>query len=567
MTEPDRIVRSTRPLRLWLYALLLLGIVSVRPSAAQHPLYLADERTTVREVSFRFPDTQTFERDRLKLQIATQAPSTLDRLREIAPLIRAPRHPFSPIELQRDVARLRNFYNRNGFLHPEIDYPASQLDTARNSIHVIFTVWEGPPLIIQDFGFRSPDGNYALEEFEEGEERQHWIEFRDRLGLQVGSRFTHFERTRVQDRILTWLQDRGYAFAEVEHETVVDSVANTVDLFYIVDPGPVAYVSEIEIEGNESVRREIILRELPLSEGDRFDRSRMVEGQRRLFALSLFRVAIADIPPQTPSNTVSIRYRVREARPRHVSAQTGYGRNGGLQFQTDWRHRNFLGGARQLTASIGARSGLLARPVSGRRDSRSFTASISVRQPYIITGAMSGLLQPFYTYQASATQAIEFQEIGLNTTLIYEVLPFRTVRLQHTVSRAYPLGDTQIGVVDPGDLPIDGGIDRINIYDRSVTTISATLGRANVYIEPTRGFLIRPSFESGGIFLTADVQYVKGSGEAAVYMPLGGRFNFSARLMGGFIEPLGASRDQTDPQTQYRFGRIRMYGGGPSDVR
>lgn len=567
MIEP---VRASLPIRSGLAArlaaVLLVTLGTWSTATAQHPLFLIDGETTVRGIAFRFPETQTFETERLRDQLAAQSPTTFDRLRRLLPLVRAPRYPFDPIELQRDVVRLRQFYSRNGFLHPRIDYPASQLDTTSNTIRVIFTIWEGPPLIIQDFGFRSPTGTYALEGFEAGRERDRWIEFRDRLGLQVGSRFTEFERTRVQDRILTWLQDQGYAFADVSHQTQIDSVANTVDLQFIVDPGPVAYVGNILVEGSETVSRRVVLRETSLAEGDRFSRSKLVEGQRRLFALNLFRVAVAEVPEQPTGETVDILYRVREARPRHVSAQTGYGRNGGLQFQSDWRHRNFLGAARQLTISLGARTGALARPVSGLIE-RSFSATASLRQPYVFVNNLSGILTPFYTWQYSEMQDVEYQEIGLNSTLLYEIFPFRTVRLQHTFSRAYPLGDTEILIGDPSQVPDDGAIDVLGIYDRSVWNLSGTFGRADNFIQATRGFIIRPTTEVGGLLVAKGVEYVKGSIDVAGYQPIRLRYNVSGRLQAGAIGPFGASRNQTDPQIEYRFDRIRFYSGGASDVR
>ncbi len=546
---------------------MLVALVSLgNPVSAQHRLYFVDDETTVRGIAFRFPETQTFDSNRLREEIFTQAPSFFDRVRRALPLFSSPVYEFDPVELQRDVVRLRQFYQRNGFLHTRIDYPASQLDTTSNSIRVIFTVWEGPPLIIQNIGFESRDGSPAVQSFAE-EDQEDWIRFRDRLGVRIGSRYTEFERTRVQDEVLTWLQDQGYAFAEVTHRTNIDSVASVVDLRIVVEPGPVAFVDEVLLQGNESVSREVVLRETALKPGDRFSRSKLITGQRRLFALNLFRVAVADVPEQEVSDEVDIRYRVSEARPRHVSAQTGYGRNGGIQFLSDWRHRNFLGGARELTISLGARTGVWARPVTGLSETRSFSASASLRQPYLFVPDLSGIITPFYTWQHSPSQDIEFQEIGLSTSVIYEILPFRTIRLQNTFSRAYPLGDTQISVPDPEDeTPVDG-IEVLDIYDRSIWNLSATFGRADNFIEASRGFIIRPSFEVGGLLIARGVEYAKGNLEVSGYQPLGRRFNISGRVQGGIIEPFGRSRDQRDPQIEYRFERIRFFAGGASDVR
>lgn len=550
-------------------AVLLAALMGAPQATAQHPLYLINSNTEVRGVSFRFPETRSLSTERMREEIFTQAPTTLDRIQDAIPLMSGRDYPFSPLELQRDVVRLNRFYERNGFLHARIDYPASQLDTTSNTIHVIFTIWEGPPLLIVDYDFREPGGNYALTAFEEGEERDAWIQFRDRLGVRVGTRYTDFERTRVQDEVLSWLMDRGYAFAEVGYEVRIDTMANMVDLTFSVDPGPVAYVSDILVEGVETVEPRIVRREIPLSIGDRYSQSALTQGQRRLFSLNLFRVALADIPEQPRGTDVQIRYRVREARPRHLSAQSGYGRNGGLQGQAEWRHRNFLGGARNLTISVGGRSGWLRLPTSTALfdETRSFTGSISLRQPHLFVPSLSGTVTPFYTWQQSGGQAFEFQEIGVSSALIYEFMPFQVARVEYTSTRAIPMGDTDLSIGDPTEIEDDAVINRLEVYDRSVLRIAGTFGRADSFVEPTDGYLFRPLAEQGGVIFGSGLQYYKLSGDLTGYRPLGaGRF-LAARINAGRIFPFGVSADQLDPETRYRFTRIRYFAGGASDVR
>ena len=555
------------PFRFLLVALIVICAgTTARLAYAQQPLHLVNEQTTVRGVSFRFPETRTFEVDRLSDHVATTAPTFMDRVRRVVPFVRPRSYPFNPVELQRDVVRLERFYNRNGFLHPRVDYPASQLDTTNNTIHVIFTIWEGPPLIVQDFRFVAPDGEYALSSFEEGDERDAWIAFRDRLGLRVGSRYTEFQVTRVQDEILTWLQNRGYAFAIVNYDAEIDSTMNTVDLEFRIDAGPLAHVSEVQVQGNESVSRDVVMRHIPLKEGDRFSQTRLIQGQRNLFGINLFRVAVADVPEQPRDSSVVVRYRMSEARHRHISAQTGYGRNGGVQFQSEWTHRNFLGGGRSLNIALGARTGFLSRPVDVLGETRSFTASASLWQPYLFVSDLSASVTPYYTWQRLLSQEVEFQEIGLSASLIYQLLPFRTIRLEQTISRAFPLGNTQLTVVDPTDVDDEEEIARLEIYDRSILTLAGTFGRADNYVQPSIGYLIRPSLESAGVIFSG-VEYVKASVEGTTYIPLKPRYSIAGRLMAGRIWPYGGSRDQADPQVEYRFDRVRFPAGGANDVR
>ncbi len=565
-----RVFGSASLLRFVLYltlaTVLFLMAGGFRISSAQVPLSAVDRETSVSNISYKFVDGRTFEADVLEDQIWHKEPGFWDRVRRILPFVSMPVYPFDPIELQRDVNRLRLYYQRNGYLTPTIDYPASQVDTSANKIHIIFSIQEGPPLIIQDVGFYEPDGGYAVNAFEEAL-RTRWIDFRDEVTLRTGIRYTEFQGIRLQDEISTWLKNSGFAFAEVNRDARIDSSANTVDLRFIVDPGPRGYISEIQVEGNESVERNVVLRELPFSVGDRFSAERLTQGQQELFSLGLFRVAVSEVPEQPRDSSVVVRYRLREARPRNVSAQTGYGLEEGANVQGGWTHRNFLGGARSMTVSGVVNSGFAARRAGGLQATREFGGSVSLQQPYLFSRKLSGIVTPFYEWQDNPTQQLAYQEAGLRTSLIYTILNFRTITLQHSLVRSQPLGERSVIELPNTDFIVGEDLD---IYNRSVLSLSGNLGRVDDYIRPTRGFLVRPQLEMGGQFLRMqdDVEYFKSRLEVVGYLPITDEFNLTGRVYGGRIWPTGASRNQAPgTQTEFRFDRIRFYAGGANDVR
>ena len=551
--------------------------------AAQAPLSLVNERTTVSRISFNFVESQTFEEGLLKEQIALADPSFWDRLRRILPLTSPAPHPFDPITLQRDVARLRLYYNNHGFLHPEIDYPASQLDTASNTIRIIFMIEEGPPVIIQDVGFFGPDGRFAAYQFDEAT-RPGWNDFRTSMSVRTGDRYTDFDRVRIQDEAVSWMKDQGYAFAQIAANITIDSLANTADLRFVVAPGPLAYIDTIQIEGNESVGRGIVERELPFKPGDRFRHTRLVRGQRELFGLNLFRLALVEVPEQPRDSTVDVRVRLREASPRYVTAQTGYGRETGALMEGTWAHRNFFGGARDFNANLVVNSGYLATLSASDLPSRLFRGSISIRQPYLFVGPLSGLISPFIQFESDPLLQIDpslkqdrpfdlnIREVGLNSTLIYELMPYRTISLQHSFSRSQFLQPT---------IAVEGTTnDRFN---KSIFTLSGVFGKTDDFIRPSRGLLVRPFVEGAGSLIASDINYTKIGTELTSYLPVGDRMSVGVRLYGGHIQLLGGSRyeehslfgmDGRILEAQHhlallenRFDRIRFYAGGGDDVR
>lgn len=554
--------------RLHLAAVLLLGLV--RPLAAQAPLWLVNERTTIRALSFRFVDTQTFEVDQLRAQMVLQAPSWWDRLKGWLPLVEPARYSFDAIELARDVVRLRRFYARNGFLHAEITYPASQLDTTHNQIHLVLSIREGPPLIIQDVGFYDPQGRYLVTTLELGLQER-WRRFQDQLALRVGDRYTEARRVSIQDAVLNWFRDRGYAFATVYADVHIDSTLNTVDLRFVVDTGPRGYFSEIQIEGNRRVSDRVLRRELPFREGDLFSQQKVVEGQRQLFGLEILRVALADIPSQLRDSTVVVRYRVAESALRFLALQGGFGRSEGVGAEVRWTHRNFLGDARTLTLNLAAQTGLLAHRGPGTPPPRVFRISALLRQPYLFSRRMELLLSPFLEYQrdplledSNEPLQINTREFGLNTTLFYEIYPFRTITLQHAFSRALQLTQQRADTTSTRDL-----------FDKSILSLMATLGRTNNYFNPRRGYLVRPFVELGGGLIGSALEYYRLGAELTGYLPLTRRSVLASRLLVGRLEPLRRSRDALAGRLgrvdslryENRFDPILFYAGGSSDVR
>jgi len=574
--------------------LLVLGVlvVGASPSRAQAPLQLVDDRTSVEEISFRFVEGQTFPVERLQEQMATQAPGFFARLQNrfsFLPGLQRRPFLFDPVTLQKDVVRLRQFYQQNGFPSPRIDYPASQLDTSSNAIHVIFTVEEGPPLTIRDLSFLGPSGDRPASEALASSVTRDWASFRRQLDVRTGERYTDFKRSQIADEAQTWLRNEGYAFAQVEAEARIDTATTAVALRFRIDPGPRARFSEILVEGTESIDERIVRRELPFQVGDRFSAAAVSDGQQQLFDLSLFRVALADVPEQPRDSTVTVRYRVREANLRAYSGQVGYGTQPGVTMEGSWRHRNFQGNARTLILRLIADTGYPQNPPSffpsflsqsaTTDPSRRFEARVTLRQPYFLADRLSASLEPFalerinQSLEVDSTRFLGLNErqFGLDTRLVYEVLPFRSVSLQHSFAQIEQFrpstGTDTLGLGD-------------DLFDKSVFSLSGTLGKTDDFINPSRGYIFRPSLEVGGYPFDSGVDFVRLSGGLSGYLPVSRSVELAGRVFGGVLWPFDESRtnltipasasdslNRANRTFQDRFSEYLFYAGGGSDVR
>lgn len=578
--------------------LLLILLAGLPPQIlAQAPLRYVNGETTVQTVSFRFVDQQTFEPSRLQEQIATTAPGTLTRLRNqfsFLPRIQRRRFPFEPVTLQKDVVRLRHFYQQNGFPNPDIDYPASQLDTTQNRIHVIFTIREGSSLDIRETEFLNAEGTAPVRSTLSGDVQKAWTTFLDDE-IQIDGRYTNFARTQLADQIQSWFRNRGFAFAQVRSTPSVDTSQYAVDLRFRVNPGPRGVVSDIQIDGNESVEAPTILRELPFSIGDRYSARDVTEGQQKLFDLSLFRVAIADVPDQPQDSSVEVRYRVREANHRAFSGEVGYDTRSGVTLEGGWQHRNFYGNARTFSVNGTAETGLPENPPSflprflsrssSQEISRQFRASTTLRQPYLFSNRLSGSVSPFVQERLNPALSpnpnrplsLNERQFGINSTLIFEILPYRTLSLQHSVSRTRQYLTTATGDTIRSEAPLT---EEDDLFNKSVFTLNGTFGQADDFVNPTKGIIFRPSVSLGGFLFESGVEFVRLSTEMSGYLPVSDYVELAGRLSLGSMWPFGESRTYLTPSPsstappqrlnriyQNRFSDYLFYAGGGSDVR
>lgn len=563
---------------------------------AQAPLRYVNGETTVQKVSFRFVDHQTFEPSRLREQIGTAAPGFLTRLRNqfaLLPGVERRTFPFDPVTLQKDVVRLRQFYQQNGFPTPDIDYPATQLDTSSNEIHVIFTIRERSSLDVRRTEFLNAEGTAPAGSELSGNVRKAWGTFLDDE-LQIDGRYTDFARTQLADQIQSWHRNRGFSFAQVESTASVDTSDYAVDLRFRVDPGPRGVVSDIQIDGNESVETSIVLRELPFSVGDRFSARQVTEGQQKLFDLNLFRVAIADVPDQPRDSTVVVRYQVREANLKAFSGQIGYDTRSGVTLEGGWHHRNFYGNARTFSVNFLADTGLPENPPdflpgifsrSSQEVSRQFRASTTLRQPYLFSNRLSGSVAPFAQERLNPALSpnpdrpldLNERQYGINSTLLFEILPYRTLSLQHSVSRTRQYLTTVSGDSVHTEAPVTGEED---LFNKSVFTVNGTFGQADDFVSPTKGVIFRPSVSLGGYFFESGVEFVRLNTELSGYLPLSDYVELAGRLSLGSIWPFDESRTNlaSSPSSpdrgrqlnriyQNRFSDYLFYAGGGSDVR
>lgn len=575
MSARPRSVASVPPLtgrprviaRLSALALLAAAVVTSAPARAQAPLTLVDDATTVASVGFEFADGQTLLVENLELQVATTAPPPSFLFGLIGggdgP------YPFNPIEVAKDVVRLTRYYEASGFPLAEVDYEVA-LDTTTNAVDVTFLIEEGPPLLIGEVTFAGP-GQSNVRSVLAPEIREEWDAFKERGALRTGDRLDRFALVQLQSQTISWLRNHGYAWADAGAEQFADSTGLRADVRVKANVGPRARIGEILVEGDSSLSRNVIVRELPFQPGDLFDASALIEGQREVFGLGLFQLALVDVAPEAVrgDTIVPISVRVRRGPSRVLSAFTGYVSDGGVTVRASATHRNAFGGARQLGVNGEWRTGYLSGIGGGGATSvsggpiRDFRVSVPFRQPYVFDRRLSYTLQPSYRVRDDEIESSVTAEVA--NSLLFTVAPLKTAALSVT-GRARDLSrGLGLRFLDAGRFASPPGpfLPDTLRATTGVLGLDVVWGTLDDPLQPSRGYVLRPSLAVAG----GDVAYGRARVSATATVPIRGRrTSVVARArLGGLTSFGGTSPNDLDDYVLFRDQLF--YAGGTADVR
>jgi outer membrane protein insertion porin family len=533
---------------------------------------LVDTDTRIESVQFRFLAGSVIGEQSLWPEVATRPPGPLTGIQDaldFIPGIRTPMRPlFSPLALQKDVARIREQYTRAGFPDAAVDYEA-RLDTATNRISIDFVVDQGLPLVIDTVSVRwtneipSPDADVAALEPWPGELENAWTGWLRRLEGARGTRLSDAERARIEIETAHWFLDRGYPWVSVRSE-LGDTTHRAVDLELLIAPGPRARVDSIVVEGHERLTDPIVRREIPIAPGDWYDENAVAAGEAELYELELIRRALGGVAQdQSRDTTVTLHYRIEETLPRTIWGRAGWRSEAGVAGEGHWTHRNFFGGARTLTGSTVVETGWAALEASRGWN---LGASATLRQPYLWHTRISGTVGPF----ARARDDVRDRSFvyGIQTAAIYKAGALQTLTLQLELSR---LGvSNALELVPVADLVTRGVRDYSPSFVRSLARLSGSYGHLDDRLNPRLGYLIEPALEITGPGFASDIQYFRMSMKAIGAVPLSRRVGIFARAEAGRLYPFGES-DVTSPDlardVSIGLHDAKFTAGGTADVR
>jgi translocation and assembly module TamA len=177
------------------------------------------------------------------------------------------------------------------------------------------------------------------------------IEARETLGLQTGQPAVAALVLAGGARLLSALQEQGYAFAQVDPPIAFEAAdAPVLDLSFHVVAGRKANIGEIHIEGLKRIHESLLRRRLLLRTGDSYKPSSIEAARRDLLALNVFAQVSVQIGSQADeSGGVPITFKILERLRHTIALSAAYSSDLGGSGGATWTDRNVFGNAEQLS--------------------------------------------------------------------------------------------------------------------------------------------------------------------------------------------------------------------------
>jgi outer membrane protein insertion porin family len=446
----------------------------------------------------------------------------------LMPAVRLPAgEPFVESRLDAAVAALTDVYQRRGFTAVKIDtavIPGSGTPPIDATIRI--HIQEGPKTAV---GSVSLAGNRAIPD----------AVLRRGLVAVPGVPLYLPQLAVDRDGILLKYLNRGYRTAEVDVAQAFSADHTRVDLTYTIREGPQVFVDHVLVVGNEKTSTDTIRREVALKPGDPLGNDAVVESQRRVSALGLFRrVRITELDTgddthrdllvsvdEAPATTIGYggggevgRRVVRTAVDQTPSERFEFAPRGFFEVG----RRNLFG--RNRSINLFTRVSLRLRGASvltndGEQPSADFNEYRilgTYRQPRLFGN--NDFVATGYAEQGART-SFDFNRRGARVEMARRLRPTLTVIGRYSLERAEVFNETVTGQ----DLLI---IDRLFPQVRlSILSSSVIKDTRDDPLFPTRGGLFGLDSEFAARSVGSEVGFVKSFVQGFVYRTLPGRRN------------------------------------------
>jgi outer membrane protein insertion porin family len=474
--------------------------------------------------------------------------------------------PFSQAALDSEAASIEDVYRRSGFAAAKADIEVKPQPSTSGPVpvNVTITVREGVRTIV---GTLKVTGNTSIPE----------SRLLDELRLQPGRPFVLASLAADRDTIILRYLNAGYENATVDPRPELNRDRTRADIVFAVREGPRILIDHVIVVGPHRTSASIVEKEIQLKPGDPLSRDAVLDSQRRLQSLGLYRSVVISELRQGEENRRDLLVTVEEG----PATSLAYG--GGFELARRVEPSDTTNIAQEeFDAAPRGSFQITRRNLFGTNRSASLFASLTLhplgtkqqgfteynvvgtfREPRIFDTLVDGLIT--LTVQQQFRSSFDFRSQGITAEGTRKLSP--TLSLIGT----YQLQNTNVynENVSPSD---QSAIDRV--FPKvllSSFSLSALRDTRNDPIDPTTGEYLSGFGQLAARALGGQVGFVKSFFRASVYRPVSQKRvvlagNAFLGLATGFpqqgiLDPNTGQPDLSLPQSE------RFYAGGDTTNR
>ena len=446
---------------------------------------------------------------------------------------------FDRSRFDADLKRIQAFYADRGYPDARVTGFDVKLNDKQDAADVIVNISEGEPVKVAAVDFVGFDVIPPA----------HLDTMEKQVPLKVGQPRDRLLVVATHELALNELRDHGFPYAKVTTNEDDGPGGKEARLSFQAEPGQVALFGPVRISGNKSVGDNIIRRELTFRPGDLYQRSLVLDSQRRLYRMELFQfVNVEPEPTEQQPAEVPTKVTIAEGKHQRVNFGVGYGTEEKARVDAEYNHVNFLGGAR----SAGAH---------GRWSSLDRGLRLDFNQPYFFRPhfTLGGEAQQWYTFTPAYQSIIS----GAKATLTHLAIDGTSWAVSMTSERdvssisdavlADPtLRDELIAIpgLDPRTGEQHGTLNAMG-FDFQHST-------ADNLLNAHRGYQVAFHAEQAGRMVAGTFNYYAFSADGRHYLPLSDRLVVASRLQIGNVRPAG------NDEVNVPFSKKYFLGGATS---
>ncbi|MGA1846429.1 outer membrane protein assembly factor BamA [Deferribacter abyssi] len=478
-------------------------------------IFTIDEGKEAKVVKINFYGNKVFKDKELKKVIETDEKGFFSWLTGSGKLKRE--------ELELDRERIRAKYLNNGYMRVKVAEPEVKLNNDKTEITVTFRIHEGKPYKVKKIVF---EGNVHIKD----------IDLRKRLSLKEGELFSSEKFRHDIDSLTDAFTEIGYAFANVDPNTILNDEKQTVNIVYKIEENVLVRINEIIINGNTKTRDRVIRREFDIHEGEIYNSKKIKASKRHVENTGYFEeVSLVEDP--VAQDKVDLKLDVREKPTGMFTLGAGYSTLDGFVGTVQVSQQNLFG--------LGYKLSLKSEFSAKRTDyTLSFTNPWLFDRPITFGFDLYNLKRSYFEYTKKSLGG--------------------ALRLGHSVIKRklyayYRLAYDKIDIYDIDDAASD------YIKEQAGKTVTISFTPSLVWntldnpFDPTKGNKSRVFVKYAGGVLGGDNNFVKTGIETAQYFPL--IWKFVGMLHGeiGYVKSLNG--DPIPIDERYRLGGMYSVRG------